>query len=289
MLDNASIEIKQKIKKQLSVVGNLPSIPHIISEVSEMLDDEKTSASDLCKVISQDQSIATKILSVANSPMYGLPRRVATIEFAIVIIGLEHIRSLLLALSMMEVFKAKNTADWNHNSYWKHSLMVGTSAKRIADDLHYPKSGEVFTAGLLHDLGIVVMQKYMKPEFKKIIELVKNENVTHLAAEKMILGYTHEDIVEFMFEKWNFPSSINEAVLYHHRPSFSEKNPVLASLVHLVDFMTQKSEAGLFQWDSNYQLDYNIINILGFGSIENFEQFIFRYDNLLKTHFESLN
>lgn len=289
MLDNTSIEIKQKIKKQLSVVGNLPSIPHIISEVSEMLDDERTSASDLCKVISQDQSIATKILSVANSPMYGLPRRVATIDFAIVIIGLEHIRSLLLALSMMEVFKTKNTPDWNHNFYWKHSLMVGTSAKRIADDLHYPKSGEVFTAGLLHDLGIVVMQKYMKPEFKKIIELVKNENVTHLAAEKMILGYTHEDIVEFLFEKWNFPSSINEAVLYHHRPSFSEKNPVLASLVHLVDYMTQKSEAGVFNWDSNYQLDYNIINILGFGSEENFEQFIFRYDNLLKTHFESLN
>lgn len=289
MLDTNLADIKQKIRKQLSAVGNLPSIPHIITEVSQMLDDENTSASDLCKVISQDQSIATRILSVANSPMYGIPRRVATIDFAIVIIGLEHIRSLLLALSMMEMFKAKNSADWNHNDYWKHSLMVGTTAKKIADDLHYPKSGEVFTAGLLHDLGLLVLHKYMPRDFKNILDLVKKDNVPYLQAEKMVLGFTHEDIAEYLFEKWNFPSFINDAVLYHHSPSLSQNNPVLASLIHLVDYVTQKYEVGSFVWDTNYHFDENIVDILGFGSMDNLENFLQSYEGLFKTHFESLN
>ncbi len=289
MLDKISVDIKQKIRKQLSSVGNLPSIPHIITEVSQMLDDEKTSALDLCKVISQDQSIATKILSVANSPMYGIPRRVATIDFAIVVIGLEHIRSLLLALSMMEMFKARNTNDWNHNDYWKHSLMVGTTAKKIADDLRYPKSGEVFTSGLLHDLGIVVIQKYLNKEFKQILELVKKDGIPHYTAEKLVLGYTHEDVAEFLFERWNFPVFINEAVLYHHRPSLAEKNPVLASLIHLIDYITQRFDTGSFLWDSNYQFDQNIVDILGFGNMEYLELFLKKYESLFKTHFESLN
>lgn len=289
MLDNNVIDIKQKIRKQLSTVGNLPSIPHIITEVSQMLDDENTSASDLCKVISQEQSIATRILSVANSPMYGIPRRVATIDFAIVIIGLEHIKSLLLALSMMDMFRAKNSSDWNHNNYWKHSLMVGTAAKKIADDLRYPKSGEVFTAGLLHDLGLLVLNRYMPREFKNIVELVHKEGIPHLQAERMVLGYTHEDIAEFLFERWNFPSIISEAVLYHHIPSQSEKNPVLASLIHLIDYVTQKYAVGTFEWDNHYQFDENIVDILGFGSIENLERFLQSYESLFKTHFESLN
>ena len=289
MLDTNLADIKQKIRKQLSAVGNLPSIPHIITEVSQMLDDENTSASDLCKVISQDQSIATKILCVANSPMYGIPRRVATIDFAIVIIGLEHIRSLLLALSMMEMFKAKNSADWNHNDYWKHSLMVGTTAKKIADDLRYPKSGEVFTAGLLHDLGLLVLHKYMPRDFKNILDLVKKDAVPYLQAEKMVLGFTHEDIAEYLFEKWNFPSFINDAILFHHNPSMSQNNSVLASLIHLVDYVTQKYEVGSFVWDTNYQFDENIVDILGFGSMDNLENFLQSYEGLFKTHFESLN
>ncbi len=289
MFDNTAIEVKNKIRKQLSGIGNLPVIPHIVTEVSAMLDDDRTSASDLCRVISKDQAMATKILAVANSPMYGLPRRVATIEFAIVIIGLDHIKSLLLALSMIEAFKVRNTTDWNHNNYWKHSLMVGAAAKKIADDLHYPKSGEVFTVGLLHDLGLVVMQKYLNYDYKQIVDLVKKDGISYLNAEKIVLGYTHSEIAELLLERWNFPSFINEAVLYHHRPSLAEKNPVLASLIHLVDYMTQKLEVGSFTWDDNYEFDENVVDILGFGNYEYLEQFMESYKQLFNSHFESLN
>jgi len=288
MFEQSTQETKEKIRKRLSGIGNLPSIPHIITEVSQLLDSDKTSASDLCRVISKDQAIAAKILSVANSPLYGLPRRVATIDFAIVIIGFEHIRNILLALSLVESFTVRNTKEWNHKNYWAHSLITATAAKRIADDLHYPKSGEVFTVGLLHDLGLVVLQKYMNTEYKQIIELVKKENYSFYYAEQMVLGYTHEDIAEYLLERWNFPQSIIDSVLFHHHPSLSDKNPVLASLIHLVDYMTQKLSIGHFHCDDGYLFDENIIDILGFGNEEYINQFIMSYEELFKSQFESL-
>lgn len=288
MFDQSTSEIREKIRKQLSGIGNLPAIPHIITEVTQLLDNDKTSASDLCKVIAKDQALAAKILAVANSPLYGLPRRVATIEFAIVIIGFEHIKNILLALSLLDTLRVRKSPDWNHNEYWIHSLLVATAGKRIADDLRYPKSGEVFTVGLLHDMGLAILHKYLNYDFKKIIKLVKNEGITYHEAEKTILGYTHAEVAEYLLERWNFPPYIIEAVVNHHHPSMAEKNPVLASLIHLVDYMTYKLGIGNFTWDTGYEFDENIIDILGFGNINYLEEFILSYEELFKWQIESL-
>ena len=282
-------ELKEQIKRKLTSIGTVPSIPHIISEVSALLDSERTSAADLCKIISRDQGIVTKILAVANSPLYGLPRRVSTIEFAVVIIGFEHIKNILVALSLVEAFKTRNTPNWDQSAYWTHSLLTATAAKRIADDLHYPKSGEVFTAGLLHDLGLVVYQRYLNPEFNKIIKLVDEEQMRHINAEEKVLGYTHQDVADYLLEKWNFPPYISEAILYHHKPSLTNDRKVLSSLIHLADYMTQRLDTGKFDWDNNYEFDENVIDILGFGNFEYLEKFISSYEELFKSHLESLN
>ncbi|PKL83978.1 MAG: histidine kinase [Ignavibacteriae bacterium HGW-Ignavibacteriae-3] len=289
MLEVKPPELREHIRRKLQNIGNLPSLPQVITEVSMMLDDERTNANDLCKVISRDQGIVAKLLAVANSPLYGLPRRVSTVEFAIIIIGFEHIKNILVALSLVEAFKTRNSSDWNQNVYWTHSLLTATAAKRIADDLRYPKSGEVFTAGLLHDLGLAVLQRFLNSDFKKIILLKEKEDITFLAAEEKILGFTHQDIGEFLLEKWNFPPYINEAVLCHHNPSLSEKGQVLASLIHLADYMTHRLSIGSFEWDNSYELDENIVDILGFGSFQYLEEFINGYEQLFKSHLESIN
>lgn len=288
MLEIKDPEAKERIKKHLSSIGTLPSVPQIITEVSAMLDNERTSANDLCKVISKDQAIVAKILAVANSPLYGLPRRVSTIEFAVVIIGFEHMRNILVALSLVDAFKNRSTSTWNHSAYWMHSLITATAAKRIADDLRYPKSGEVFTAGLLHDLGLVVLQRYMNSDFLKILHLVDEQQIRHINAEEQILGFTHQDIAEFLLERWNFPPYIIETVLYHHKPSLAENGKVLASLIHLADYMTQRLQIGNFDWDNNYEFDENVIDILGFGSMDYLEGFIQSYEPLFRSNLESL-
>lgn len=289
MLEVKNPDLRENIRKKLLNIGSLPSVPQIITEVSLMLDSDRTSATDLCKVISQDQGIVAKILAVANSPLYGLPRRVSTIEFAVIIIGFEHIKNILVALSLVDIFKSKSTQDWDQNSYWIHSLLTATAAKRIADDLHYPKSGEVFTAGLLHDLGLAVFQRFLNPEFKNILKKKEEDQIAHITAEEITLGFTHQDIGEFLLERWNFPPYIGEAVLYHHKPSLAKNGRVLASLIHLADYMTQRLNIGAFEWDNDYVLDENIIDILGFGSFQYLEDFISGYEHLFKSHLESIN
>ena len=221
-LENTEV-IREKNKRLLSGIRNLPSVPFIMVEVSKMLDNPRTGASELGKLISKDQAMVAKILSVANSPLYGLPRRVSTIEFAIVILGFDHIKNIVIALSMMEAFKSKEDKNWNRRAFWLHSLITASAAKRIADDLGYRKSGEAFTCGLLHDLGISVIQRYFYDGFKEIMDLVNDQQMRYINAEQKVLGLTHQEIGQFLIEKWNLPSSLGDAILYHHIPSASRK------------------------------------------------------------------
>jgi len=275
-------------KNFLRNVQNLPSIPYMMIEVTKLLDNPRTSASELGFVISRDQGLVAKILTVANSPLYGLPRRVSTIEFAIVILGFDHIKNIVIALSMIEAFKNITEKKWNRKTFWVHSLVTAAAAKRIADDIGYPKSGEAFTAGLLHDLGISVIQRYFKDEFISICDLAENRQMSFVQAEYDILGITHQEIGNFLAEKWNLPKILSDSMLNHHEPSKNNSNNVLSAIVHLADFMTQKFSIGNFSWDENYVLDEGIIPILKLGNLDYLNKFIDSYETLFKHQIESL-
>jgi len=275
-------------KNFLRSVQTLPSIPYMMIEVTKLLDNPKTSASELGLVISRDQGLVAKILTVANSPLYGLPRRVSTIEFAIVILGFDHIKNIVIALSMIEAFKSVSDIRWNKKTFWVHSLVTAAAAKRIADDIGYPKSGEAFTAGLLHDLGISVIQRYFKEEFNAICDLVENQQMRYVRAEAEVLGITHQEIGSFLAERWNLPQILCDSMLNHHEPSKNNEDNVLSAIVHLADFMTQKFAIGNFTWDENYALDEGIIKILHLGNMEYLNKFIDSYETLFKHQIESL-
>lgn len=275
-------------KNFLRNVQNLPSVPYLMIEVTKLLDNPRTSALELGLVISRDQGLVAKILTVANSPLYGLPRRVSTIEFAIVILGFDHIKNIVIALSMIEAFKNLTEKSWNKKAFWIHSLVTAAAAKRIADDIGYPKSGEAFTAGLLHDLGISVIQRYFKDEFTAICELVENQQMRFVNAEAQILGITHQEIGSFLAEKWNLPKILSDSMLNHHQPSKNRGDNVLPAIVHLADFMTQKFGIGSFSWDENYALDEGIIPILRLGNLDYLNKFIDSYETLFKHQIESL-
>ena len=276
MINNPIENIKDKANniRLLSSIRNLPSVPSIVFEVSKLLGYPNTSASDLGKVIGKDQGLVARILTVANSPLYGLPRRVSTVEFAIVILGFDHIKNIVMALSMIEAFKGNEKGNWDDKSYWNHTLFTATAAKGIADELGYTKSGEVFTAALLHDLGISIIQRYFNKEFNSICNLVDTQQMRFLKAEEQVLGLTHQDIGKFLIDKWNLPETLGEAVANHHFPSKAENNKVLVSIIHLADYMTQRIGAGSFYWDDNIQLDENIIDILKFGDEIRLNNFI---------------
>lgn len=285
-----NIEGKQeRVYRILSTVYSVPSIPQVIMEVSSIIDDPKTSANILGRMISHDQGLVTKILTVANSPLHGIPRRVSTIDFAIVVLGFNQVKNIVLALSMMDTLKVTGDSKFDQKQYWLHSILTAAASKKIADDLGYQASGEVFTAGLLHDLGIAIINKFFTKEFKEILESVKKQNLTYLEAEELHLGITHQEIGRYLVDRWNLPVAIADVINFHHKPSLAENNKELTALVHLADYMTKQLMIGDFSWDNSTTLDPAIIEILRLGDSEYLENFIFSYKELFQDQIDSIN
>jgi putative nucleotidyltransferase with HDIG domain len=283
------IEVKkEKNRNFLASIQNLPSIPVVMMEVTNLLANPNTSAGELGKIISKDQGLVTKILRVANSPLYGLPRKVSTIEFAIVILGFTHIKNIVIALSAFEAFNSKNDEKWDRKKFWAHSIMTATVAKNISEEIGYRKSGEAFIAGLLHDLGVSVIQRFFAKQFKEIIDLVENQKMRYLNAELKVLGLSHGEIGQYLSERWNLPESLGETIQHHHKPSESEDHKVVASIVHLADYLTQRFNVAAFDWDNEMEFDENIIDILRLGDEQNLNNMILRYEQLLTDQFESI-
>lgn len=281
-------ENKKRVSSILSTVYNLPAAPLIILEVSKLIEDPKSSAAQLGKLISKDQGLVTKILAVANSPLYGIPRRVSTIEFAIVILGFNHIKNIVVALSMMEAFKNIGDAKFNQKAYWEHSLLTATASKKIADDLGLRLSGEIFTAGLLHDLGIPIIYKYFNKEYNAIEKAMSYNTKILSDVEREILGVTHGELGEMLINKWNLPDKLGDSLKHHHKPSDAEVDKEIAAVVHLADYLTHKFQLGNIVWDNRFELDEGIIKILNLGDEKYLENLMETYQTLFENQLESI-
>ncbi len=283
------IEIKDSRRKNyLLSIRNLPSIPSITKHALDLLDDPMTSATDISNLISKDQALVARILTVANSPLYGLPRKVPSVEFAVLILGFDQVRQIIVALSMFDTFKNDDSEYWDRREFWEHSFMTAMAAKAIADDLGYQKTSEAFTAGLLHDLGIVVTQKYFNKDFINICDLVTNKLVSYKFAEHEVMDLTHPEIGKILCDKWHLPANLGEAIYFHHNPSENSDNILLSAIIHLADYTTNVLECGAFRWDSGLELDEKAIEILGLGSRDYVENFIESYREHLQSQLESL-
>jgi len=289
-MENLTIEEKRiKTENVLSKIPNVPAKSKILAELSRILNDSSTNNSELSKIIGQDQGLTSKILSIANSPLYGLPRRISTIDFAIIIIGFNDIKNIVIALSILDSLRSGNDRFFDYNSYWVHSVMTANISKRIAEDLGYRIGGIAHVSGLLHDLGIMIIYKYFNQAYLEINKLVNEKNYKYLYAEQEILGYTHAEIGTVLLEKWNLPQNICTAVNFHHTPSQLLEGDPLTSIIHLADYTTQRLELGNYDWDKQYELDYSALSTLKFIDLNELEQYLKRYQNNLSDDLERLN
>lgn len=278
---------KERTQLVLKRVTSLSPVPKILAEVLELLKDLNTSPHTLAKAITKDQSIVVKILTIANSPFYGLAKRVSSIEYAIMILGFNEIRNIVTALSLMESMKNKSDEYMDQKSFWLHSYITATTAKKIADDMNIGDSNDAFIGGLLHDLGISVIHRYMHTDFVAITDNVK-KGMKYLEAENFQLGMDHQSIGYSLLKNWNIPESICEIVKYHHTPQLATNTKILASVVNFADYMTQKLQIGKFNWDDDMELSQAAAEILQFKELDDIEKFINMYREPLILQLESL-
>jgi len=280
MEEQLYLERRQKSESALSNVYNLPAMSATMLEVSKLLDDPSTNTTSLSKIIGRDQGLSTKILSIANSPLYGLARKVSTIDFAILIIGYQDIKNIVVALTMVDSFRNKSDKYLDQNSFWKHSMLAGTASKRVAEDLGFRIGSEAFVAGLLHDLGVPVMHKFFKSEFEAIVNDILDNNIPLIEAEEKHLGLNHQDVGNYLANKWNLPEHLSKSILNHHKPSDAPEIDVLTSIIHLTDYMTQKLDIGGYYLDNGLEFDESVLDILGINSVEELDSFIESYREL---------
>ena len=219
---------------------SIPTLPTVALRVMEITANPNSSANDLMAVISPDISLTTKVLKIANSPFFGLTRKVSSLQHAVTILGFKEIRNLVLSSVAFDSFKdLKQDGAFDINKFWKHSFYCALAAKNIAVDLKV-ESGELFVAGLVHDIGKLVMYITFPTDFMMQLEVMDTVKIkyTSFEAEKSIFGMTHDDIGMMLLKKWIFPEAILTAVGYHHRPQEADNKSIFPLIVHIADILT---------------------------------------------------
>lgn len=192
---------------------DIPAVPMVAVKILRLIDEPKTTIEDLQKAIMADQALATRVLKMANSAFYGVRHNVDTISEAIAIMGFNTIRNLTLAVATREVYKRFGLIE---QKLWEHSLGVSIASGIIASTIPLIKNEEAVVAGLLHDVGKVIMNNAEPERFILLTQKVYEERVTYHEIEGDIFGFTHSEAGHILAEKWGFPEVLCDVIRYHH-------------------------------------------------------------------------
>jgi len=229
-------------KQIIQTTGDLPTIPAVANLVMQKISDPDTSPQDLQQIISTDQALAARILKIGNSTFYGCSRNITRLSDAIVIIGFNSIRSLVMTSALRDLLKSFGLAE---KLLWEHSLGCAFASRIIAKSIKFSKVEESFLAGLLHDIGKVVLNLKLPDKMSRIIqEVYGNPLKTFLESEQEMLGFDHAQIGQLVVKKWNFAEEIEEAIGNHHRPEKAKILPPLSFVVQLGNAFCHKLEIG---------------------------------------------
>ena len=216
--------VQKKIKE-------LPPLPVVVQKLLKTLQDENSSADDVMKVLSSDQALASKVLKLVNSSFYGLSGQVSTPSRAVVILGFAAVRNLAVGLSAARLM---NSAGRGHMmDFWDHSVAAASACQILAHKVGYPDPEEAFIAGLLHDIGLVVLEIAAPGE---LAEAMAGGPDVQLASEEKLLGLTHARAGGMLLKHWKLPKPLCDAARFHHTPQVvSGSDDPLVSLVALAD------------------------------------------------------
>lgn len=243
-------EQKQKVTtltaKEL-VTGSirLVSLPEVCIRVNEMLDDPTVTAMELGHIISQDTSLTARLLKIVNSSYYGFQAKIETVSRAITVVGLRELRGLVIAASAVETFSNVSDEVLNKVRFWRHSLYCGVIARLLAEQCHVLHSERLFVAGLLHDIGKLIIAQRLPQEIRAIAVEADSAQRAEFEVEQDLLGFNHAEVGGELMHAWNMPETLFESVAYHHNPRHAEVGVMETCLVHMANIFTDEAEQGL--------------------------------------------
>lgn len=222
----------QEVLTKIEKVENLPTIPTILRKILAIIEDPNVSLQKITDFVSSDPTLTARILKMVNSPVYGFPGRISSVSHAMVILGLNAVKGLLLGVSVFELMQKYMTG------LWEHSLATAIFSRILATKKGIDAPEEVSVAGLLHDIGKVIFMIAFKEDYLKVLDQVKTDEKYLFEAERAYFGLTHAEVGGIISKRWNFPLKLIEPIMYHHRPQLSEKYQKETSIVHIANILT---------------------------------------------------
>lgn len=238
-----------KIKKTIEKIRELPTLPLVANKINAILHDPKSSVSDLSKIIEKDQSITAKVLKLVNSAHYGLPQKVSNINRAIALLGYRNIYYIVMTLSVFDTLKNLKKRSFDRRKFWVHSIAVGILSQKLARECNFLLVDDIFTSGLLHDLGKVFLDGFMHEEFEAIIQKAENEGIAYIDAEHELFDVDHTMVGEWMARAWILPLHVIAGIKHHHhevekRSGLSLSQDPFIDIIRLADMSIKVGKFG---------------------------------------------
>lgn len=237
--------MNKELETTIMTAGDLPTIPVVATKVMQLIESERATAEELGKVVAGDPAVAARVLKISNSAFYGCQRKIQSLQTAIMMLGFNTLRSLVITASMKQVYQPYGLVE---KMLWEHSFGAGLAARIIGGKTKHVNEEESFLAGLFHDIGKIIMNHLDRDKFQSVIQRCYNEGISFNEAEMDEYSYVHEDVGACVIRKWNFPEILANSVLYHHSLSFGDADDPhlvnLTAVVNLADLFCRKLGIG---------------------------------------------
>jgi len=228
-----------KIDKILRSVDRLPTLPIIYTKLTRLLQSPNATAPMIGNIIAEDQAIAVKVLKLVNSAFYGLPQKIGNLKHAVVILGLNQIKNLVLATSTLQMFrKIESAHSFDMQKFWEHSIGCAVAARVLAEIASLKNSDDVFAGGLLHDIGKLIHAVYLNEDFAMVVADVEERGVQVIESEKRIFGYDHAYTGRELAIKWSLSQETVAMIAHHHLSDSSDKLTKEIAAVHIGNILS---------------------------------------------------
>jgi putative nucleotidyltransferase with HDIG domain len=215
----------------------VPTLPLVYTRLLEVMNDPYSSAADVGAVIGDDPGLTARLLRLVNSAFYGYPSRIDSVKQGLSVVGTQQLHDLALATSVIGMFQDVPEDLVGMMTFWHHSLACGVCARVIATERREPNVERLFVAGLLHDIGRLMIYTKNPDGARAALEHARlNDELLHVAETK-VMGYEHAKVGEALLQAWKLPASLREPVAYHHRPTLANTYPTETAIVHVADIM----------------------------------------------------
>ncbi|MCL2219075.1 MAG: HDOD domain-containing protein [Chitinispirillia bacterium] len=245
--------VRERIAKIVEDVDSLPSLPSIVMKLIEVVNSSDSAAEDAAELIEKDPALTSKMIRLANSAFYGIPRSISSVTSAVVVLGFNTIRSLVLSASVAKMFDGKHSLDMDR--FWKHSVVTAMASKIIVRHLMSVRMMDpesAFCAGVLHDIGKLIFSQYMAEDYNAVCEYARTKKLPLIEVEEKVLGVNHARMGKILADRWSLPLDLEYAIVHHHDPENADKASHLANIIHLADLISH--DLGCDMWEGEVHM-----------------------------------